>query len=138
MHIGFTGTRKGMTVPQIVVISQLLYPIGWIDITVHHGDCVGADARMHVIAKTLGLDVVIHPPDKDDMRAFCESPNQREPLPYLERDRNIVDASEMLIATPKGPPEKGSGTWYTTKYALDKGKDVHIVMPSGRVHKEWS
>ena len=45
MTIGFTGTRKGLRIDQIESIIKVfdLYT----DITVIHGDCVGADTDFH-------------------------------------------------------------------------------------------
>ena len=35
---------------------------------VHHGDCIGADASFHNIAKESRKRIVIHPPEND---GFC-------------------------------------------------------------------
>ena len=45
---GFTGTRLGMTPDQVVSVSKLLTEFE----AVHHGDCQGADANVHTIAKS--------------------------------------------------------------------------------------
>ncbi len=50
---------------------------------------------------------------------------------YLERDRDIVDATEALFATPDGPERAKSGTWYTVRYAVKTGKPVYICYPDG-------
>ena len=57
-----------------------------------------------------------------------------EPRQYHERNRNIVDATDILVATPKenkGDIYRG-GTWYTINYAVSKGKPVYIIWPDGR------
>lgn len=131
-HVGFTGTRHGMTDWQAEVLEHLLISGGykWL----HHGDCVGADRGAHEIARHLGLLVKAHPPIATRLRAFCTADICAKPRPYLERDQNIVDETEALIATPKtAQPQLGSGTWATINMARSAGKQVTIILPSGAV-----
>lgn len=64
------------------------------------------------------------------------------PLPYMERNRAIVDASDVLIACPYEivEPEFGrSGTWSTIRYALTiPNFPVVIIWPNGRVEVRQS
>ena len=53
MKVGFTGNRIGMSDYQIAELTEL-FSIYEID-QLHHGDCVGADAETHDIAKDMGL-----------------------------------------------------------------------------------
>lgn len=129
-RLGFTGTRQGMTVAQERQVRD------WIvgELELHHGDCVGSDAEAHRAAIDLGLRVVVHPPYDDKLRAFCSGADEvREPLPYLVRNRNIVDETDILIATPEGPEKLRSGTWATIRHAQRQGKPQFIVMPDGEV-----
>lgn len=139
-HIGFTGTRKGMTERQKMEVRKYLidaYPfVG------HHGDCVGADADFHDICRNLGINedpvfpaVIVYPPENPKARAWCrEFTEIHQPAPYLERNRAIVDASDMLIATPAEYNRKPrSGTWYTIMYASNQGKRYVIIYPDGNI-----
>lgn len=137
MHVGFTGTQQGMTDAQFNKIGS------WFerrpDITLHHGDCIGADADAHELASCWGVRVEIHPPDIDRKRAFCKGAAVvHPPAPYLIRNIHIVDATEVLIATPKEETgeEIRSGTWATVRAARKAKKRVVIVRPSGRVEVE--
>ena len=100
---------------------------------VHHGDAIGADAEFHAIARELGLRVIVHPPIDGRDRAFCTG---NEILPqnrYKVRNRAIVDAADLVMGTPAGREleSRGSGTWYTLRYAERRGKRVVIVWPNG-------
>lgn len=122
MKIGFTGTSKGMSPNQKLMLAGMILPGD----EFHHGDCVGADAEADEIARMNGAKVVIHPPEDDKARAFCFGPEDdvRQPKPYLVRNRDIVDETELLIAAPLGPEALRSGTWSTVRYALKRSRPV--------------
>jgi len=138
MKVGFTGTRMGMSLPQLRTARELLTSVGTTEL--HHGDCLGADADMHAIAKNKGVIVVIHPPQGYRNRAFSKDANEiRLAKPYLDRDRAIVDETDCLIATPLTSDEwrePRSGTWATIRMARKKGVPIYIIMPNGSVRKE--
>lgn len=137
MRVGFTGTREGMTPEQRIALRYLL--LEHLPKEVHHGDCLGADSEFHNAAIALCCPViVIHPPSNNQLRAFCGGDAVREPKPYLDRNRDIVDETDVLIAAPKEmePPAslKGHGTWSTYFYAKDKAKKrTYLVLPDGTV-----
>jgi len=125
--IGFTGTRRGMTQKQKDELYNFLcqYKGG----VFHHGDCVGADLEAHSIASKLGFKIVIHPPRNPEKRAFCEGV-VLEGKNYLERNRDIVEACDILVAVPKENQEVlRSGTWASIRYAKKVGKLVKIIYP---------
>lgn len=134
MIIGFTGTRRGLTLKQWQSVYKLLAKqIGYTEF--HHGDCVGADADVHKMIQTyFDIATVIHPPDNPKHRAFCEGTALvAQPKPYLERNKDIVNACELLIACPGEEEEQlRSGTWSTIRYARTQNKDIYIFYPSGR------
>ena len=127
MHVGFTGTQKGLTHRQSQELALRLQelPLGS---TFHHGDCVGADAEAHDIARRLSYNkVVIHPPSNEKHRAYCKSAHVLKPKPFLKRNHDIVDASDVLIACPAQAYEvQRSGTWATIRYA--KKKHIPVIM----------
>jgi hypothetical protein len=130
MNIGFTGTQQGMTAKQRASLETLLRHYLTLGATeFHHGDCIGADAQAHDIAVAIGYAPVIHPPKISKKRAFKRG--QVLPArPYLERNHDIVDASDVMIATPKSHVEElRSGTWATIRYTRKSGKHLHILAP---------
>ena len=129
MKVGFTGTQQGMTPEQQFQVGELLRG----EDELHHGDCVGADEQAHGLALLLKVPVVRHPPSDNKKRASCEGGKYVEPRPYLERNRDIVNATDALFATPSGSEVRRSGTWSTVRFARLRGKPVFIIMPDGRV-----
>lgn len=135
-HVGFTGTQEGMSFDQECTLDEYLAEdngLGYF----HHGDCVGADAEADRVAKVNGYTRVIHPPINESKRAFCGMDDDSdaivyEPKDYLDRNRDIVDACDILIATPSSDQETmRSGTWYTVRYARKVGKPYVIIFPDG-------
>lgn len=140
MQIGFTGTQKGMTTAQglsLLIFLRKKKPSKWAGVDwFHHGDCIGADSEAHEIAVELGFKVAIHPPSSSSKRALRRGDHMFMRLPYLQRNRAIVDATEMLVATPRQSKEiRRSGTWATIRWALKKGRPVVIIFPDGSVDR---
>lgn len=137
--VGFTGTAVGMTAAQQVTVGRLLENVR----VFHHGDCVGSDAEAHQMTHPK-CEVVIHPPMNDTHRAWCHNKHHEgqlvrsfPPREYLVRNHDIVDSTELLIATPKlHIEEQRSGTWATIRYARKCGKPVIIVWPDGSIKRE--
>lgn len=131
MIYGFTGTQEGMTPFQKGAIRGLFSLISG---ELHHGDCIGSDAEAHDIAVELGWEIVIHPPSNPAKRAFKTASRILRPWPYLERNHHIVDATKVLVATPKEYEEQmRSGTWATIRYAQKKHRPILIVYPNGNI-----
>ena len=136
-HVGFTGTKNGMSASQkFELVEYLRYLKAQGYIVFHHGDCIGADAQAAALAKQLGYIVIAHPGHPKDktntmFRAFTTFNDEvLEVKPFIKRDHDIVDASERMIATPAGEEIVRSGTWATVRFAKKIGKEVHIIMPS--------
>lgn len=135
VRVGFTGTRVGMTPDQRLTVAALLddVSISW----VHHGDCIGADADFHRIARAQGLKIKGHPPTEPALRAWCDFDEIAEPKPYLDRDRDIVAETAWLIATPKESVRRSyGGTWRTVGFASEATKPTVIVWPDGSLERE--
>jgi hypothetical protein len=134
MKVGFTGTQVGMTEKQRIMIVKLLFRYRPSEI--HVGDCVGADEDFHKVVNYLFPDTksVGHIPESKSKRAFCKYTEERSPLPYLTRNKNIVKEADILLATPKSEEEElRSGTWATIRYGKKAKKKVIIVAPDGKV-----
>jgi hypothetical protein len=128
-HIGVTGTSQGTTPAQRRTLATFLR-----EGTLHHGDCINADSDAHDLAVLADMDIVIHPPSNPSTRAFKSTGNIvaiLPEMPYLDRNKAIVDSTVRLIAVPDGPEHIRSGTWSTVRYARKRGKPVTIVWPDG-------
>lgn len=131
MIVGFTGTRQGMTGLQRDNLSKLLDGLGDLVHEFHHGDCVGADSQAHDAACKRSIQIVIHPGNDPKTRAWRDSDRVAHPRPMLSRNRDIVDASDLLIAAPNTPERLHSGTWSTIRYAIRRGVRYYILHPDG-------
>lgn len=135
-QVGVTASRHGLTTMQIIALR-----IALLDLkqrrdaeALHHGDCVGGDETAAQEARRLGLRVVAHPPVVARLRAHFPSDEERAPLGYLQRDRNIVDEADVLLGFPATDvPVAHSGTWFTIGYAVAKGRPRLVVGRSGRI-----
>ena len=133
-HVGFTGTRKGMSFEQAQEVQRILSNLRGQGVAYfHHGDCQGSDELAHMLAHALEYSIIIHPPEISTHRAWCSSAvSIRGSKPYLVRNRDIVDESSLLIATPReSQMQLRSGTWSTVRYARMQRKPVHLVLPDG-------
>lgn len=134
MILGFTGTRHGMTERQRAAVSEYLDKYGPTEI--HVGDCKGADSEFLDAAllcngnfppRTHG-----HPCDISEWRAGRRYDHLYPVKNPLARNRDIVEASDELLAAPRTfKPEPHSGTWATIKMAQESRKTVVIAWPDG-------
>lgn len=133
MVVGFTGTRDGLTNSQIFELSRLFAEYAETHDTFIHGDCVGADAEADNIAYSMGYAIKMRPCTLSGMRAYCKSGIIiAEPMPPLERNKLIVDDSDVMFACPKEFNEvRRSGTWATVRYSRKSGKKLVIIYPDG-------
>lgn len=136
MIVGFSGTRKGMSESQRKRVAYTLTEL--LPTEFHHGDCLGADAEFHEIVVTLFpslIDNIIkHPSNMPQMRAFCKGGQFLPAKPPLDRNKDIVKASDKMIIAPATDHEVlRSGTWMTYRYAKGMGKEVILVTLSGLV-----
>lgn len=133
--VGFTGTQKGMTNAQSAKLAEYMRETDKVygNWAFHEGDCIGSDDEATHLAWKTGAYVLCHLPLNNSKRAF--NPNVHDtydPKPYLERNHDIVDGSDELVATPAEMTEQlRSGTWATVRYAKKLGKPVRIIYPDG-------
>lgn len=128
LHIGFTGSRHGLSPKQQRGLHEILSKTP--GAVFHHGDCKGSDEQAHEIARSIGLSIVIHPPDNPTYRAFCKSDTIRPEDAFLIRNKAIVNCSAFVIATPDSAEEKRrSGTWSTVRFTRKQNKTVELLLP---------
>jgi hypothetical protein len=136
--IGFTGTRFGMSEKQVKdIISVFLWAVEVRQID--HGMCVGADVAFHEIIRKIDPNRIIriigHPTSekyvrKELLALDLECDEVREAKHPLERNHDIVDQTDFMIAAPFTESEVlRSGTWSTIRYARKQGKEVYIFTP---------
>lgn len=133
MKIGFTGTRNGLTKYQLNKLRSVLSEQNIEQF--HHGDCIGADKEAHNIIRELdkNITIIIHPPLYNSKRAYCSGDEVRPRLDYLDRNKQIVDETELLIACPETMFEiTRSGTWSTVRHASMRNRDLIIIRPIGK------
>lgn len=124
MRLGFTGTREGMSQEQYDRVEIFVIENANNIVEAHHGDCIGADAEFDALIRLHFDDPDprhIHPPLKGKYRAWCQEAGAKmyPPKDYYARNRDIVLASDWLIATPLSP-ERVGGTWYTINWGLEQ------------------
>jgi hypothetical protein len=142
MNIGFTGSRWGMGEVRKPIVSYIADKLKVSK--AGHGMCAGGDTEFHDLIRALKRKVWIkgYPPTEQGkffVNRKCDE--LQEPKEYLDRDRDIVDEADVMIATPETAEEKRrSGTWYTIRYAKKviksgkgKCKKLYIVKPDGKV-----
>ena len=133
LRVGFTGTQDLSQVTEerkerLRLTLQQLFENGYRYF--HHGDCVGADALAHDLAKAAGFAIHIHPPVIETKRAFCKDAQAVYPAKqYLKRNHDIVEMANLLLALPKDPQheELRSGTWATVRYARKRKLPISIM-----------
>jgi hypothetical protein len=144
IHVGFTGTQRGMTGAQAWAVRGTLYVIAETSTSAlwcHHGDCIGADADFHAIARAHPhvAGITGHPPDNPAKRAWCHFDKLEDERAYLSRNRIIVIDSSSMIAAPGEMEEQvRSGTWYTIRFNRERRerRPLYLVFPDGTVKFE--
>ncbi len=137
--VGFSGTREGMTGPQLNTFERMTREFQTFECEFRHGDCVGSDAQAHFIATSLKMRIVIHPPENESLRAFCKGAfSVLPPAKYLERNFAIVDKSDRFFATPNNfTYMHGSGTWSSIHMARAQFIPMTIIFPDGTYRDEF-
>lgn len=140
--VGFTGTRLEMKKAQQETCRQVLTDLfsgtNGSD-QFRHGDCIGSDEQAHKIVEYIPwVQIHIHPPEDNRYRAYCRSIccYIYKPKPYLDRNKDIVNETKILVAVPRGPEERRSGTWSTVRYARSLKHYIIVIWPDGRIDEE--
>lgn len=137
MRVGFSGTRQGMTNPQLLHVHMLLGDLQSAGATqATHGMCQGADQQFHEQAKGFGYFIIGCPgvtlEGTPYYRAKVECDLVMPEKPFLARNLGIVRESDVIIATPKEDREQvRSGTWATARYTRQAHKPLIILWPNG-------
>lgn len=142
MRYGMTGTREGVTDKQKAAFELWLafHP----SVELAHGAAIGADeyVALRVASHGNGSFCVAFPsniPNQTSQRAIKVSHEVHPERPPLERNQDIVEYSNEMLAFPGGMAEKRrSGTWATIRRARRWGRSIQFFWPDGTVTKEPS
>jgi hypothetical protein len=144
--VGVTATREPLSEPQShAFYHEVLKQIRAGATEVHHGACTGGDAFIHWhIAEMPSIWLHVHPPvdPKHSAMASLKRSVRRvdhEPKTYAERNGDIVEAADVLVAAPrypeKDPKSARSGTWQTARKA--KAADILTIIVDYVDGKVW-
>ena len=134
IRVGFTGGRKAIQSERITLeIVRILYSLDYGISKVSHGGAVGADKIVHdtVLRILPSTQVEIWPSNLTQYHAKLvvnENVTVHDQKDPLERNKLIVDNSDLLVAIPDCKTEVlRSGTWQTIRYAKKTGVLVMII-----------
>jgi hypothetical protein len=138
MIAGVTGSREKPTGVQVRNCRQ------WIEDNkpqeLHHGGCVGADEAVAQIGACHTPKCVCHPPLERSLAsqyAIQISDQCLPDKPYEDRNQDIVNICDILLAMPKTmKEEQRSGTWMTVRMARRAKKPIVFFWPDGTVTTE--
>ena len=139
MIIAFTGPRTGMSTRQQDSFTEIITTYAGYHFTTSqnllffHGGCNGSDIEARDIALACKeyqkIDIECFPGDKDQYENNIGFDQEvHDQMPYLWRNKNMVNACNILIATPQSLVEElRSGTWSTIRYARKIKKPCLIL-----------
>lgn len=143
IEIGFTGSQRGLAERQNARLFSIVQKLKENEMIgrIRHGGCKGGDTSFHLmIPPQYTNKILIHPGDVNQFEFWNNldgSFKVFEPRPYLERNKDIVNPSKLMLVCPDGYIEKvRSGTWATYRYAKKQGKKIIIIYPDGIIKME--
>lgn len=114
MKYGIVGNREGWSRD---FVNKKLHDLG-VEVwdTIISGGAKGIDSYAQSYAKMIGAKIIILYPN----------PKEDSPQRYFNRNKNIAEACDVLIAFDKGS-SSGSGTLNTINHAKRMKKTVVII-----------
>jgi hypothetical protein len=133
IHLGFSGTRSGLTTLQRTRLLEVLYKS--LATHAHHGGAQGADEDFHAMVRWAlpHTYVVVHPCQGVNHTYYLDDPKVTvlPGRPPLKRNREMVAAVERMIICPAQDREiLRSGTWATYRYAKAARRTRYILFPT--------
>ena len=118
MKILFTGHRDKVLYDEDLNEIRIRYRGNiWI-----HGGAIGFDTQIEEYAKINGIRTIVIYPD------YTRYASKQAPI---IRDKEMVEMAVKVVACYDG--RTYGGTYFTIKYALQKGKEVIIYKPKGEI-----
>lgn len=134
--IGITGTRNGWTDQQRVIFVSRCLPLYSFEF--HHGLCVGVDCQSHDEVRNLAPHgrIIGHPSVDKKLQKEVNCDELREAKTHFARNRDIVNETDILIVVPMQMEwQSRGGTWYTHDYGVNRGKEVFVIWPDGKLER---
>jgi hypothetical protein len=122
MKIGIVGARKYRDRQSVIDLVSVI-PREEIIIT---SSCKGVCTWTKKAAEARGLDVMVYAPDLTNIRAHFEVPKR-----YYERNKEMVEACDILHAFISQANGFTGGTRFEVEYALKLGRPVCIHREKG-------
>src|SRR5690242_862360 len=113
MRVGIVGSRR-RTDREAIEAAVAELPLGAVVVT---GGAAGPDSWGEHAARARGLEVVVHRPDLDGVRARWEAAER-----HYARNQRIVDDADLIIAFVA--PDRTGGTEDAIRRAVRAGKLV--------------
>lgn len=152
LHVGYSGTRFGMSSAQRRAVARHLADIADIHrvpIVAHHGCCIGGDEEFHDLASDRSWHTHGHPGQDWPSGPLCARITcdvMENPQPRMRRNALIVAVSHVMIAAPlENEPQVRGGTWATIRMALralraGTLRELNVVGRDGALldHARWT
>lgn len=148
-HVGVTGTRNRLSPTQRGALGRQLASLGLIyqgRLVLHHGCCKGADEAAHQITRRLGhrWSIQGHPGQDAEGESCSRAQGIMRDLDvvhqsklYEDRDRDITEASDILVALPAypevDPRSHQSRTWQTIQMMRALNRRIILIPTDGKV-----
>ena len=123
MNIGIVGARKYRDRPSVVDLIGSL-PVNSVIIT---SGCKGVCTWAKEEAEKRNMKIKIYAPDLKNIRARFEIPKR-----YYQRNRELVEACDILYAFISKEAGFAGGTKFEVEYGRKIGKMVNLYWESGK------
>ena len=122
MNIGIVGARKYQDRQSVIDLVSSLTP----EAIIITSSCKGVCTWVKEAADEKGLEVIVYAPDLTNIRAWFEVPKR-----YYERNKQMVEACDMLHAFISKEDGLAGGTKFEVEYAISLNIPIQIHWESG-------
>ena len=126
MNIGIVGARKYQDRQSVVDLVRSLPA----DATIITSSCKGVCTWVKEAAEERGIKVIVFSPDLSNIRAWFDIPKR-----YYQRNREMVEACDLLHAFISAEDGFIGGTRFEVEYAVSRGTPVLLDFENGP--KKW-
>lgn len=147
MKAGLTASSKPLKLEQITKFRYLMdlyrFGIGPGFEEFHHGSCINGDYTCYVIVRDMitpegwgRIQIITHLGDNPAKTAPCElGALVIGRKPNLERNIDIIKASDIIFALPQGFDEvRRSGEWHVIRHTIKAKKWLQVIWPNGETN----
>jgi hypothetical protein len=134
VRIGIVGSRRRNSPEDFKMLREylqvLLSSIDFDEVSFVSGGCpLGADHFAEIIAKVIGVEMIIYHPNKDDIDQAILEANPRAAYAIINFARNGLIASNSDILVAMVAPDRRGGTEDTIKRfkKIHGGRNLFII-----------